>query len=134
MKIQNSNIEELFCKLDDRHFSFFYNNRKTEFSHRFQLIIEEEKKRRKLSQEKITEYIQVKEFQQKNKCLRCQSNLRFVEIDRIFVPDVGSYSIDVHSWKCIVCGFNPHKDKALNWKMWLKKNFIGFGRKTLARE
>ena len=87
--------------------------------------IESEKQNRNLSEERISELTNYKiTFDERYP--RCQSE-KFQKITdtRLETGTYSAYEVYIHSKKCRVCGFNPFKNKPLNFKMrmnqWLGK-------------
>lgn len=89
-----------------------------------QKLILEEKEKRGLSNADINAFVQNQKVILNDKCARCQSVHKFEETERVLIhSDSGSYEQEISSWSCIVCGFNAHKYKALNFRMRIHKFF-----------
>jgi ribosomal protein L37E len=58
-------------------------------------------------------------------CPRCGSTSHLeIKETELISTSYGGYEIEVNSRKCRICGYNPHKDKAISWQIRLKK-FLG---------
>ncbi len=128
------NLISLFEQMDDREFGYFYKYRLDEFMPKTKKRIEVERNIRQLSIDLINKTIQQNQIDPKKDCPRCYSNLKFEETDIVLVQTgEGGYQKYVHSFKCLVCGYNPFKHKPLNWKIRWNKFLGKYHRNELIR-
>ena len=118
-------LEDFIQSLTDKELAFFYEYRRTEFIPQSQDKIRSELKNRKLTDTKISELISAVVNKELGGCSRCSSN-NFQEIKETELRSTsyGRYEVEINSWKCRICGYNPQKDKPINWRVRLNK-FLG---------
>ena len=85
-------------------------------------IIEKHKLKKRLTDIEIKKMVDNQKVLFNDRCPRCQglNNEEIVDFDVVMSNNV-ALERKIHSWRCRVCGYNPFKNKALNWKMRLRK-------------
>ena len=108
--------------LSDRQLAFFWKYRSSELMNESKIKIQNELDKRNISTSIAENLMNINLRVTNENCPRCQS-IDFLEIkDRKLVSQkYTAYEIEIISRKCRVCGYNPYKDKALNWKVRWKK-------------
>jgi hypothetical protein len=115
-------VADFIAGLSDKEFSFFVRFRASEFMRESKRVIAEELVRRNLTLETMNAFIQNQPVLVNENCPRCQGHNFFLERDRTLIATkYGSGEVDVFSNRCRICGYNPSRDRPLNFRVRLKK-------------
>jgi len=110
--------------LSDLEFAFFYKYRMPEFLKDSKKIIENNRRKRRLTEIEISKLIKNQEIVLNQKCPRCQGE-NFMEVidHEVVISNNTPIEKKIHSRKCRICGYNSYKNKPLNFKMRVNKIF-----------
>ena len=116
-------LKDTLLNFSDNEFAFFYTYRRHSFLNESKDKIEDNKKQRSLTIDKIKHLVETKPEIQEGNCPRCNSSKFQEEIENEINVRSG-IQFDVITNRCIVCDYNPEIGKSLNWKMKLKKEQV----------